>query len=137
MLILAIFYEQSYGWAIELDGLRVFTLIESANVHLLLVSFRKVILCKIFKYCLLWTSNNYFAWDMSSISFFFCLVWNWCRLLSSFDLLLQLMPEDLSANFGLASGLLGWARECTSLGAFRYAATLLKVCLWITWSKIN
>jgi hypothetical protein len=49
MLILVVFYEQSYGRAIELDGSRVFALIESGNVHLLLASFRKVILFKILK----------------------------------------------------------------------------------------
>lgn len=41
------------------------------------------------------------------------------------------MPEDLSAKFGLASGLLGLAMECTRSGAFKWAATLLEVSTWI------
>ncbi|KAJ1687174.1 hypothetical protein LUZ63_018564 [Rhynchospora breviuscula] len=79
---------KSYGRAIELDKLRIFALIESGNVQLLLGAFRKGV--------------------------------------EQFRLALQLVPEDLSAKFGLASGLLSWARECTSSGAFKWAATLLE-----------
>lgn len=38
-------------------------------------------------------------------------------------------PENLSAYYGLSSGLLGLAKECINTGAFTWAASLLEVNL--------
>jgi hypothetical protein len=42
---------------------------------------------------------------------------------------LELAPQNQSAYFGLASALLAWARHCVTVGAFGWAASLLKV-IW-------
>ena len=39
------------------------------------------------------------------------------------------VPEHIVAQCGLASALLGRARECASIGACAWAATLLVVCI--------
>ncbi|CAI0463768.1 unnamed protein product [Linum tenue] len=80
---------KSYGRAIELEDTRVFALVESGNVFLMLGSFRKGI--------------------------------------ELFHQALQISPKNISANYGLASGLLGLSKECMSLGALRWGASLLEV----------
>ncbi|XP_048331542.1 tetratricopeptide repeat protein SKI3 isoform X2 [Ziziphus jujuba] len=42
-----------------------------------------------------------------------------------FEQALQISPQCVSAYYGLASGLLGLAKECIHLGAFKWGATLL------------
>lgn len=79
---------KSYGRAIELEDSRVFALIESGNILLMLGSFRKGI--------------------------------------EQFHCALQLAPSNVSAHFGLAHGLLGLSKECTSSGAFCWGSTLLE-----------
>ncbi|CAI0434743.1 unnamed protein product, partial [Linum tenue] len=79
---------KSYGRAIELEDTRVFALVESGNVFLMLGSFRKGI--------------------------------------ELFHQALQISPKNISANYGLASGLLGLSKECMSLGALRWGASLLE-----------
>ncbi|KAF5462290.1 hypothetical protein F2P56_018311 [Juglans regia] len=39
---------------------------------------------------------------------------------------LEISPQSVSAQYGLASGLLGLAKECVNLGAFRWGASLLE-----------
>ncbi|XP_062095630.1 tetratricopeptide repeat protein SKI3-like [Humulus lupulus] len=79
---------KSYGKAIELEPIKVFALVESGNISLMLGSFKKGI--------------------------------------EQFRRALEISPECISANYGLASGLLGWAKECICLGAFQWGATLLE-----------
>ena len=40
---------------------------------------------------------------------------------------LEMAPRNHSAYFGLASALLAWSRHCVTIGAFNWAANLLKV----------
>ncbi|KAG0448733.1 hypothetical protein HPP92_027700 [Vanilla planifolia] len=79
---------KSYGRAVELENYRIFSLIESGNILLMLRSFRKGI--------------------------------------EHFRQALDISPLNVSANFGLASGLLGLSKECASMGAYNWAATLLE-----------
>ncbi|XP_024020114.1 tetratricopeptide repeat protein SKI3 isoform X1 [Morus notabilis] len=79
---------KSYGRAIELESTRVFALVESGNIHLMLGSFKKGI--------------------------------------EQFRQALEVSPKCISGNYGLASGLLGLAKEYVYLGAFRWGATLLE-----------
>lgn len=79
---------KSYGRAIELESTRVFALVESGNIYLMLASFKKGI--------------------------------------EQFRQALAISPQCVSANYGLASGLLGLAKEFICLGAFRWGATLLE-----------
>lgn len=44
-----------------------------------------------------------------------------------FQLALKISSENVSAHYGLASGLLGLAKQCINLGAFRWGASLLEV----------
>lgn len=41
-LIVNVYLQQSYGRAVELDNSRIFALVESGNISLMLGSFRKV-----------------------------------------------------------------------------------------------
>lgn len=43
-----------------------------------------------------------------------------------FQKALEISPQSVSAEYGLASGLLGLAKECINLGAFRWGASLLE-----------
>ncbi|KAH9694130.1 tetratricopeptide repeat protein SKI3 [Citrus sinensis] len=43
-----------------------------------------------------------------------------------FQLALKISSENVSAHYGLASGLLGLAKQCINLGAFRWGASLLE-----------
>ncbi|WOL13945.1 tetratricopeptide repeat protein SKI3 isoform X1 [Canna indica] len=79
---------KSYGRAIELDNSRIFALLESGYIQLMLGSFRKGV--------------------------------------EQFRCALELAPCNLSAHFGLASGLLGWSKDCIKSGAFVWAADLLR-----------
>ncbi|XP_020253519.1 LOW QUALITY PROTEIN: tetratricopeptide repeat protein SKI3-like [Asparagus officinalis] len=79
---------KSYGRAIELEDSKVFSLIESGNILLMLGSFRKGI--------------------------------------EQFRSALKIAPQNASAHFGLASGLLGLSKECASSGAFGWGASLLE-----------
>lgn len=47
--------------------------------------------------------------------------------IEQFQQALQISPQCVSAHYGLASGLLGLAKECIYLGAFQWGATLLEV----------
>ncbi|KAJ3694701.1 hypothetical protein LUZ60_000078 [Juncus effusus] len=79
---------KSYARAIELNESRIFALIESGNIHIILGSFREGV--------------------------------------ERFRDALKTAPNNLSAQFGFASGLLSWARNCINSGAFIWAATLLQ-----------
>lgn len=79
---------KSYGRAIELDDSKIFALIESGNISLMLGSFRKGI--------------------------------------EQFQQALKISPHNASAYYGLASALLGLAKECVNSGAFRWGASLLE-----------
>lgn len=85
---------KSYGRAIELEDLRVFALIESGNIMLLLGSYRKGV--------------------------------------EQFRRALEIAPHNVSAHFGLASGLLGWSKECVNSGAFGWGASLLEEASEVT-----
>uniref|UniRef100_A0A6V7QSG7 Tetratricopeptide repeat protein SKI3 n=1 Tax=Ananas comosus var. bracteatus TaxID=296719 RepID=A0A6V7QSG7_ANACO len=87
---------KSYGRAIELEGSRIFALVESGNIQLMLRSFRKVRLSLVY------------------------------LRVEQFSSALETVPNNLAAQFGLASGLLGWSRQCITSGAFGWGATLLK-----------
>ncbi|RWW36528.1 hypothetical protein BHE74_00058442, partial [Ensete ventricosum] len=39
---------------------------------------------------------------------------------------MELAPHNISAHLGLASGLLGWSKDCIKSGAFGWAADLLQ-----------
>lgn len=48
----------------------------------------------------------------------------------AFQQALEFSPKSVSAHYGLSSGLLGLAKECINLGAFKWGATVLEVnCL--------
>ncbi|PKU77719.1 tetratricopeptide repeat protein SKI3 [Dendrobium catenatum] len=85
---------KSYGRAIELEDSKIFSLIESGNILLMLGSFRKGI--ELFRHAL------------------------------------EVSPQNVSAHFGLASGLLGLSKECASIGAYEWGASLLKDASEIT-----
>lgn len=59
--------------------------------------------------------------------------WSFCvKGVEQFQKALEISPQSVSAEYGLASGLLGLAKECINLGAFRWGASLLEVgCLQI------
>ncbi|XP_010932168.1 tetratricopeptide repeat protein SKI3 isoform X1 [Elaeis guineensis] len=78
---------KSYGRAIELEDSRIFALIESGNIQLMLGSFRKGV--------------------------------------EQFRHALEMTPHNVSAHFGLASGLLAWSKDCIKSGAFGWGASLL------------
>lgn len=80
---------KAYGRAIAIEGSsRVFPLIQSGNIFLLLGSYRKAI--------------------------------------EQFQLGLEFAPQNLAAQYGLASAMLGMSKECRALGAFGWAANLTK-----------
>ncbi|KAF8106883.1 hypothetical protein N665_0130s0052 [Sinapis alba] len=79
---------KGYGRSIELDETKIFALVESANIFLMLGSFRKGV--------------------------------------EVFEQALKISPQNISALYGLASGLLSWSKECIDLGAFGWAASLLE-----------
>uniref|UniRef100_A0A7C9E7T7 UDP-N-acetylglucosamine--peptide N-acetylglucosaminyltransferase SPINDLY n=1 Tax=Opuntia streptacantha TaxID=393608 RepID=A0A7C9E7T7_OPUST len=79
---------KSYGRAMELESSRVFAMVESGNIFLMLGSYRKGI--------------------------------------EQFRYALELHPHNVSAQYGLASGLLALAKESINLGAFVWAASLLE-----------
>lgn len=85
---------KSYGRATELENTRIFSLVESGNVSLMLGSFRK------------------------GIEFF--------------RQALEISPQNIAACYGLASSLLGLAKECIDLGAFRWGASLLEEASEVT-----
>ncbi|CAA0808618.1 Tetratricopeptide repeat protein SKI3 [Striga hermonthica] len=79
---------KSYGRAVELDDSRIFALIESGNISLMLGSFRKGI--------------------------------------EQFQQALSISPNNVASLYGLASALLGLAKECVGSGASRWGASLLE-----------
>ncbi|GAV65799.1 TPR_1 domain-containing protein/TPR_11 domain-containing protein [Cephalotus follicularis] len=85
---------KSYGRAVELEGTRVFALVQSGNIFLMLGSFRKGV--------------------------------------EQFRKALEISSQNVSANYGLASGLLGLSKECMNLGAFRWGASLLEDACKVT-----
>lgn len=58
-------------------------------------------------------------------------MWSHCiKGVEQFLQALDISPQSVSAQYGLAAGLLGLAKECINLGAFRWGASLLEVsCL--------
>lgn len=44
-----------------------------------------------------------------------------------FQQALEISPKSITAQFGLSSGLLGWAKEYINRGAFKWASFLLEV----------
>ncbi|XP_051140393.1 tetratricopeptide repeat protein SKI3 [Andrographis paniculata] len=79
---------KSYARTLELDSLRIFALVESGNISLMLGSFRKGI--------------------------------------EQFQQALNISPSNVSAHYGLASALLGFAKECANSGALKWGASLLE-----------
>ncbi|PSR99466.1 Tetratricopeptide repeat protein, partial [Actinidia chinensis var. chinensis] len=79
---------KSYGRAIDLEGSRVFPLVLSGNIHLMLGFFRKGV--------------------------------------EQFQQALRISPQNISAQYGLASALLGLSKECINSGAFKWGASLLE-----------
>ncbi|KAI3871326.1 hypothetical protein MKW92_033029 [Papaver armeniacum] len=79
---------KSYGRAIELEDTKIFALVESGNILLMLGSFRKGI--------------------------------------EQFRQALDIAPHSVAAHCGLASGMLGLAKECVNSGAFAWGASLLQ-----------
>lgn len=59
-------------------------------------------------------------------------IW-WCfsaKGVETFQQALEISPKSVSAHYGLAAGMLGLAKECNNLGAYRWGATVLEVsCL--------
>lgn len=47
--------------------------------------------------------------------------------IEQFQQALKISPHNASAHYGLASALLGLAKECVNLGAFKWGASLLEV----------
>lgn len=47
--------------------------------------------------------------------------------IEQFRYALEVAPQNVSAHFGLAYGLLGMSKECASSGAFGWGASLLEV----------
>ncbi|KAJ6414247.1 hypothetical protein OIU84_006965 [Salix udensis] len=51
---------------------------------------------------------------------------NFQKGVEQFQRALEISPQNVSANYGLASGLLAWSKECMNMGAFRWGASLLE-----------
>ncbi|KAM7253000.1 hypothetical protein ACFE04_025618 [Oxalis oulophora] len=85
---------KSFGRVIDLEDTRVFALVESGNIFLILGSFRKAV--------------------------------------EQFQKALYISPHSASANYGLASALLGLSKECIYLGAFKWGASLLEDACKVT-----
>ncbi|KAM0941484.1 putative tetratricopeptide-like helical domain superfamily [Dioscorea sansibarensis] len=79
---------KSYGRAIELENSRIFALIQSGNIQLMLGSYKKGV--------------------------------------EQFRCALDIAPHNISAQLGLASGLLGLSKDCVNSGAFGWGAALLE-----------
>ncbi|XP_077215961.1 tetratricopeptide repeat (TPR)-like superfamily protein isoform X2 [Tasmannia lanceolata] len=79
---------KSFGRAIELEDSRVFALVESGNILLMLGSCRKGV--------------------------------------EQFRHALEIAPDNVSAHYGLAFGLLGLSKDCVNSGAFGWGASLLE-----------
>ena len=45
-----------------------------------------------------------------------------------FQQALEISPQCVPAQYGLALGLLGLAKDCINLGAYQWGASLLEVC---------
>lgn len=90
---------KSYGRAIELEGTRIFALIESGNIYLMLGSFKKGV--------------------------------------ETFQQALEFSPKSVSAHYGLSSGLLGLAKECINLGAFKWGASVLEEASKVAWMSTH
>ncbi|XP_068305808.1 tetratricopeptide repeat protein SKI3 [Pyrus communis] len=86
---------KSYGRAIELEGTRIFALLESGNTFLMLGSYKKGV--------------------------------------ETFQQALEISPKSVSAHYGLAAGMLGLAKECNNLGAYRWGATVLEEASRVAW----
>ncbi|XP_044511086.1 tetratricopeptide repeat protein SKI3 isoform X2 [Mangifera indica] len=56
----------------------------------------------------------------------FLLLGSFRKGVEQFQQALNISPQNVSAHYGLASGLLGWAKECINMGAFRWGASLLE-----------
>lgn len=58
-----------------------------------------------------------------------CLFYFYNRMqgIEQFRCALEVAPQNVSAHFGLAYGLLGMSKECASSGAFGWGASLLEV----------
>ncbi|KAL9445641.1 hypothetical protein AB3S75_013513 [Citrus x aurantiifolia] len=56
----------------------------------------------------------------------FLMLGNFRKGVEQFQLALKISSENVSAHYGLASGLLGLAKQCINLGAFRWGASLLE-----------
>uniref|UniRef100_A0A6N2K3A7 DUF547 domain-containing protein n=1 Tax=Salix viminalis TaxID=40686 RepID=A0A6N2K3A7_SALVM len=52
---------------------------------------------------------------------------NFQKGVEQFQRALEISPQNVSANYGLASGLLAWSKECINMGAFRWGASLLEL----------
>jgi hypothetical protein len=53
--------------------------------------------------------------------------WLHCQAIEQFQLGLEFAPQNLAAQYGLASAMLGMSKECRALGAFGWAANLTRV----------
>lgn len=49
--------------------------------------------------------------------------------IEQFQAALKISPQNVSATYGLASALLGLAKECVNLGAFKWGSSILEVSL--------
>ncbi|PPR82873.1 hypothetical protein GOBAR_AA37846 [Gossypium barbadense] len=109
---------KSYSRAIELEDSRVFALIECGNIFLMLGSFRKN-LPSLFKQ----HPCDSLELKLISMGSYEVVV---MKGIEQFQQALKISPQNMSALYGLASGLLGMAKECRNSGAFRWAASLLE-----------
>lgn len=56
----------------------------------------------------------------------FLMLGSYRKGLELFQQAVKITPQNVSAHYGLASGLLGLSKECINLGAFRWGASLLE-----------
>lgn len=69
--------------------------------------------------------NRFFYYNIPSE--ILCMWVSCTKGVEQFRQALEISPQSVSAQYGLASGLLGLAKECVNLGAFRWGASLLEV----------
>ncbi|KVI07563.1 Tetratricopeptide-like helical, partial [Cynara cardunculus var. scolymus] len=111
---------KSYGRAIELEESRVFALVESGYVFLMLGSHRKVIFGHMQLQLIQFIFNTL---EHICVQYLETL---WVKGAEHFQQALQISPENVAAHYGLGCALLELSKECISSGAFRWGASILE-----------
>ncbi|RDY08827.1 Tetratricopeptide repeat protein SKI3, partial [Mucuna pruriens] len=146
---------KSYGRAIELDDMMIFALIESGNISITLgrddgklrwfdhvqrrplEALMRRLDCKVFSLVKMRrkrpkrTREEVVKRDLMMNNIFEDLICVNCepfymKGVEQFRQALEISPQCVPAQYGLALGLLGFAKDCINLGAYRWGASLLE-----------